>query len=1242
MIRETTLVVGLGASAGGIEALKAFFGRIPDDPDMAFVVVTHLSPDHKSMLRDVVRGFTPLSVEVIEDGDPLRAGVVHVMPEGVALSIRDGRLRLIEVDAVHRERKPVDVFFSALASDQREQAVGIVLSGGDGDGTLGVQAIKKHGGITFAQATDSTFAQAADVDGPGYPQMPESAIASGWVDFALPAERMAEKLLEIQQIAAEAGADLRRGELAIPQAEKLSLQDQISDLLRSHSGRDFAGYKSRTFFRRVARRMQVVTTSTPADYLERLRQDPAEVMALFRDLLISVTDFFRDDDAFQALQEHVLPRLLAERGAHDTLRVWVPGCATGEEVYSLAMLIREQMDGLSSCPQVKIFATDIDAAALTVARAGRFPESLLENVSADRKARFFRRDGASQILVQEIREMCVFSSHSLISDPPFSRMDLVSCRNLLIYLGSELQQQVIPTFHYALKPGGFLFLGSSESLNQYQNLFTPIDKKHRIFQSLDLGDGRPRMPIPVEEMRVATHSFDQPERPQRTTNHRIRQRAEHQVMERHSPAHVVIRSEGEIVFYSARTRRYFDTPRGAPNRQLFELVQRELRQDLRSLLREARETGKPALRHSVMPDEEAALTVAVSVEPLENGEGGEALFLVVFRPVGTLRGGKGDAGPTAAGQADSDDTERELLELHERLRSTVEEYETALEELNASNEELVSVNEEAQSTNEELQASKEEMQSLNEELSTVNAELNDKLEELDRQSTDMRNLYDATGISSIFLDGDLTIRNFTPAAAIFFKLRDADLGRPLTELAGGIEYPALKVDAHRVLETGQPVERRLAPNGQAAHYLVRSAPYFDKGKTTGVVITFVDITTLAEAEEQRNTLIAEAAEAELRLQRSQKMEAIGQLTGGVAHDFNNLLMIILGNAEGLSDALQDSPLKAMADNTLMAAERGGELISRLMAFSRLQPLAPQTIDINASVSKIKDMIRQSVTAEIEVELALDPELWNAEVDPSQLEVALLNLVTNARHAMPDGGTLTIETGNIVLEEASIDGEHDIDPGHYVLLNVADTGAGMSEEVQRRVFEPFFTTKDETKGSGLGLPSVYGFVKQSRGHIRIYSKVGEGTSVRLYLPRAAGRELDTAESDLDETPHGNGEKILVVEDDIGVRALATRLIRRLGYDVIEAATGPEAIEILKSDQPLDMLFTDVVMPGGMNGRQLAKAALEIRPDLKVLYTSGYSEEVILDHDRLPSDVVLLSKPYRLKPLAQTIRSVLTRR
>ena len=844
------LVVGIGASAGGIPALEGFFRHLPDDSGMAFIIVTHLSPERRSLLHEVVGRYATCPVSVAEDGAEVRPDNVYVMPEGMILTMREGRLWLTPDDPAHRERKPIDVFFASMAEDQGENAVGIVMSGGDGDGTLGVKAIKERGGITMAQTSDGS--------GPRNPEMPHSAIASGLIDFADPVERMPERLVRLRSdIDALVGlADGEEDRQRLVEAQQV--QGRIARLLSSHTGHDFSGYKDKTFMRRVARRMKVVQLTTVDAYVQRLKDDPGEVMALFRDLLINVTNFFRDADAFAQLKSQVIPQLFAGRGADETIRLWVPGCATGEEVYSLGILMREQMDGLDVVPKVQIFATDIDDEALSVARAGRYPDALLAGVAPERVRRFFRRDGASLVLSKEVREMCIFSPHSVISDPPFSRMDLVSCRNLLIYLGGELQDRVIPTFHYALKPGGYLFLGTSEGVSRHGDLFAPLDKQHRIFQSRDHGGPR-RLPITLDSSASRTRQ-DVAERRSDATGVQLRQRVETQVLEQHAPAHVVVTHEGDTLYFSSNTGRYLEMPRGAPNRHIFDLARREFRPDLRAALREAMETGGPAARQVLMLDRDGATgsMIGLTIEPLDGQAGNETLFLVLFTPLGQWRQPSVAGSAEAAAHEAEAALERELSDLRERLQSTVEEYETALEELKSSNEELVSVNEEAQSTNEELEASREEMQSLNEELSTINAELETSVDHLDSANTDLKNLYAATQIATVFLDRGLVIRNFTPAAGAFFNIREADIGRPLMDLAGALQYPDLEAEVRGVFRSGKPVERRLAPDNDGLHFLVRLVPYRNREDgIDGIVVTLVDISSLAQAEEQQKILISE-------------------------------------------------------------------------------------------------------------------------------------------------------------------------------------------------------------------------------------------------------------------------------------------------------------------------------------------------------------------------------------------------
>jgi two-component system CheB/CheR fusion protein len=840
-------VVGVGASAGGVEALEGFFQGLPPKPGLAIIVVTHLSPDRESLLHEIIARYTDLSVVVAKDRAQVRPDCVYVLPADSIVSFAAGRLKVRKSDISRRERKPIDILFSSLAVDLGEYAASVVLSGGDGDGTLGTKAIKERAGLTLAQVSDG--------HGPQHPAMPDSAIATGLVDFALPVNEMGARLVEFARFLAEEDGDESDGEGA-------QAKQEIFAILRNRLGHDFSGYKSRTFLRRVRRRMQVTQLKNQRAYVEKLRKDPQEVGALFRDLLINVTNFFRDAEAFESLAQTVIPKLFEGRGAEDTVRVWVPGCATGEEVYSIAILLCEHMATLTALPRVQVFATDIDEHALGVARAGRYPAGLLDSVSKARRDRFFVADGGSFVLAKEVRDLCIFSPHSVIRDPPFSRLDLISCRNLLIYFGPDVQDLVLPTFHHSLRPGGYLFLGLSESVGKFSDLFAPTDKKQRIFRSRADVTIAARLPRTVSGEAAKELPGPDSRPPGRGgAGATVRQLLEAQVLERFAPAHVLVTHGGDVLHFSPRTQKYLELAAGAPTRHLMTLARKGLRLDLRSALQEAVDGARSVVRHAVpvTADDGRLQLVDITVEPLAERSGDDALFLVVFA----------DHGPSispeeAKGRIPESDAsatlllERELRETKERLQSQIEEYETALEELRSANEELLSVNEEMQSSNEELEASKEEMQSLNEELNTVNAELNSKIDALDHANSDLHNLFESSQIPTVFLDRNLVIRSFTPAVASLFNILPGDRGRPLTDLSSRLALPNFVDDIKTVLESGEAIETEARHQDIGTHFVVRLAPYRGTDRRIeGVVVTFVDVTRLAKAQAHQQTLIAE-------------------------------------------------------------------------------------------------------------------------------------------------------------------------------------------------------------------------------------------------------------------------------------------------------------------------------------------------------------------------------------------------
>jgi two-component system, chemotaxis family, CheB/CheR fusion protein len=891
------LVIGVGASAGGVEALGQLFGSMPVELDAAFVIVTHLGPHRESLLTEILSRRTSYKVVNATDGEPLRAGRVYVMPADAILSVHQERLQVRPTNAEQRERNPIDIFLASLAADLRERAVGIILSGAGSDGTLGVKAIKEDGGLTIAQGHGAT--------GPRHEGMPHSAIASGLIDLVVPVEDIGTKLQEyarsflvLTQIAAE-GRDAAEAE-ALAKARK-----EIYATLRKRVGHDFEGYKEKTFLRRVQRRMQVLQINDVTAYAARLREDGDESSLLFRDLLIGVTGFFRDTGAFDAMAEKVMPRLFEQAGAGDIVRVWVPGCATGEEAYSIAILLREQMLKMSAPPRVQVFATDIDDTALAVARSGRYPAAMLDGVSGERLERFFRADPGSYVLTKEIRDLCIFSAHSVIRDPPLSRMDLVSCRNLLIYFSSDLQDSVLPIFHYALRPGGFLFLGPSESISRQSALFGAIDKKQRIFQ---------RRPGVKTGVRVA-HWMSRERwmaRPENSSgaggrkDQQLKEYIESQMLESFTPAHIVVEGDGNIVYYSSGTGKYMEPQVGSPSRQVLSMARKGLRLELRTALNESVERRRPVIRERVEVElEDRIQPIRLTVQPIAEGDQ-EPLYLLVFSDIGPPMTREEAAQYKPAG-ADVTSLELELRETRDRLQAMIEEYETALEELKSGNEELVSVNEELQSTNEELETSKEELQSVNEELYAVNHELAAKVDALHRSNADLRHLFESTQIATIFLDRCMLIRNFTPAVTAIFNLIPADRGRPITDIAHQLDELDLQDEIDQVLKTKKVVERPVAMRGGKTHHLMRVLPYCAAdNEIDGALITFVNITALVEAEEQQHVLISE-----------------------LNHRVRNMLQVVIGlSNQTLHRSVDLRHYEAAFMGRMQALARAYELLSR--------------------------------------------------------------------------------------------------------------------------------------------------------------------------------------------------------------------------------------------------------------------------------------------------------------------------
>jgi two-component system CheB/CheR fusion protein len=834
-------VVGIGASAGGLAAVEAFFTHMPADAgvEMAFVLVQHLAPQHKSILTELVQRFTQMTVTEISDGVAIQPNNVYIIPPNHDLELYHGTLHLMELVTVHGLHLPIDAFFRSLARDQREQTICIVLSGAGSDGALGVRAVNEAGGMTMAQLPESAE----------YASMPQSAIATGLVDYVLPPAEMPAALLSY--VRHSFTREERKGEEPTERAGEL-LQ-KIFILLRAQTRHDFAGYKPNTVRRRIERRMAVHRIETLADYVRYLQQTPLEVQTLFRELLIGVTRFFRDPEAFTTVSLEVVPHLFEGRNPGDAVRVWVPGCSTGEEAFSLAMLLFEYAQEQHAGVKVAIFATDIDAVAIEKARAGVYPANIAADIEPTRLERFFTPDGNTYAVKKVIRDMVVFAEQDVLLDPPFSHIDFISCRNLLIYLNAEVQKRLLPIFHYALDPQGFLFLGASESVGEFTNLFTPIDRKWKIYRRKDvvipyrqLAGVRP----PLAAGAAAPHAVETKGPSAEATN--FRASLEQYLLDHHTPAGVLINESGDILFIHGSTGRYLEPAQGLANFNIKRMAREGLRLELITALQQAVARGK-AVRHlgvRILGDDRS-VTLNLLVTPLAVSPG---LFIVVFEEVETKAAEKKPGKPAVS------DRDQRAIALEQELQAKEDYLQRHVEEVTTNNEELQSANEELQSSNEELDTSKEELQSVNEELATVNTELQRNIDALTQVNDDMQNLLSSIEVGTVFVDAELRVQRFTTAITDIINLIPNDIGRPLNDITVNLRgYDRLAADAKQVFET--LVKKEIEVQAVSTRwYLIRILPYRTQDNAiAGVVITFSDITRMKtlQVEMQQLKLYAE-------------------------------------------------------------------------------------------------------------------------------------------------------------------------------------------------------------------------------------------------------------------------------------------------------------------------------------------------------------------------------------------------
>jgi len=863
--KKTFPVVGIGASAGGLSAYTKLLKALPVDTGMAFVLVQHLDPKHASMLPELLSRATLMPVLEIKDNTTVEPNCVYVMPPNHSLAILHGVLHLMPRPDAVGKHLPIDDFFKTLADDMQSNAIGVILSGTASDGTFGLRAIKVGGGITFAQSEAS-----CEYDG-----MPHSAIAAGHVDFIMTPEEIARELSHI------AKHPYLLQELRLPQdAESASVGDSLNKifvLLRTRTGNDFTYYKHATIRRRIKRRMVLNQIERMEDYVKYLQQQSKELDALFQDILINVTSFFRDPETFEALKTEVFPKLMQGRESGLPLRIWIPGCSTGEEAYSLAIALIEFLGENISSTRIQIFASDIDSKAVDMARAAHYPESIRDDVSPARLQRYFIKTAEGYQICKSIRDICVFAVQNVVKDPPFSRLDLVSCRNLMIYFGAVLQKKVLHTFHYALNPGGYLMLGTSETIGSYADLYSLVDKKNKIYLKKSIAS---RLIFdfsnaPNVAQVGGTETVEAGGRQSTVSN--LQQEAENMILATYGPPGVIINRDMQILNFRGQTGPFIEPAAGSASLNLLKMARQDLVMELRSVVHEAIKQHQPVRKEGVRMQlqDGAYRLVNLQVLPLAGFNAVEPYYLVLFEAVGELvlpekptakkvakKAGKGSVGSeqeiekTDPRDLHIQELEQELVSNREYMQSIIESQESSNEELQSANEEIQSANEELQSTNEELETAKEELQSTNEELATINEEHEIRNQELTTANNDLSNLLASVELAIVILREDMSIRRFTPAATQLLNLIDADVGRPISNIRPNVTIPDLETRVRQVIST-MAVQSLEVQDKDGRWYVLRLRPYKTlDNRIEGVVMTFIDIDidSVKDAERMRNAL----------------------------------------------------------------------------------------------------------------------------------------------------------------------------------------------------------------------------------------------------------------------------------------------------------------------------------------------------------------------------------------------------
>jgi two-component system CheB/CheR fusion protein len=1186
---------------------------LPAGNGMAFILVQHLDPTHKSMMVDLLADHTAMTVLEAADGMKIKREHLYVIPPGVYLSIADGALHLSPPQARHGTRMPFDFLLHSLAADCGARAICVVLSGTGTDGTLGLRAIKQQHGLVIAQ----------DPNEAGFDGMPRSAIETGAVDLVLPVAKMREAFARFSAKLSPAHSGTAvPAEGAAPDA-----LPEIIELLRAKTPHDFTHYKQGTLRRRIERRMAMaaIPASHLGRYLDRLRSNPEELDVLAKDLLINVTNFFRDPAVFKMLADKIIPELVRLQPEEHPIRVWIAGCSTGEETYSLAMLFHEQITAARNTVKLQIFASDIDPDAVTTARDGWYPATIAADVSPGRLARFFTKDGMGYHVSPELRSSVVFSVQDVLADPPFSRIDMVSCRNLLIYLLPEAQAKVISMFHFALRDGGILLLGNSETAGDIDGRFEIISKTERLYRHIGRvhvgdtifgsysGDGVRSPPRPAQPPALSRQAV-------------LGELCRRLVLDTHAPAAILINSKLECLYSLGPTDQYLRVPPGLPTHDLLAMARQDLRTRLRGAIHQATQ-DKARVSVAGGRTNQNGLAMPFNIDVLPVTDGGEDLMLICFVDAPTGEPARESTATPRDGQG-TGALENELEVTRAELKDAVRNLELSNEEQKAINEEALSIQEEYQSTNEELVTSKEELQSLNEELTALNNQLHETLDRQRTTSNDLKNVLYSTDVATIFLDAKLNIRFFTPATRLLFSILPSDVGRPLADLSSLAADGALLNDARTVLRTSVPREREIEAR-TGAWFIRRILPYRTQDdQVEGVVITFSDITVRTHAADALGVAKRQAEQASV---------AKSRFLAAASHDLRQPLQTLVLLQEALASQVEGPAAKKLLGRLDQALDAMSGMLNALLDINQIEAgtvhAAMTNFPVNDLLARLRDEFAYHAQGKGIVQRMVPCSL-TIRSDPGLLEQMIRNLLSNALKYTKEG--------KILIGCRRHKG--------ILSIEIWDTGIGIPEEELQAIFEEYHqlgnVARERDRGLGLGLSIVQRLGKLLGHRVRVRSRLGEGSVFAIEIALPTGAPVARSEVRRPEPNEAaqagvpiSGE-ILIVEDDPEMLDLLALVLKEAGHRVVTASDGVAALELVTHGavRP-DLVLADFNLPNGMDGLQTATKVRErLRREIPVVILTGDISTGTL-RDVAFQHYARLSKPIRSRELRQVIGDLL---